>query len=61
MDDLIFVERKCGRVLLFEGRQFYKHRDYKSGNSIWKCSKAKKEKCRGSITIKVYVYAFIYK
>jgi hypothetical protein len=52
-DEIVFVKRKRGTVMLLEGRQYYRHRGYKNGDVIWKCTQAKKVKCRGSVTLKV--------
>lgn len=57
-NDLYFMERNGGVVLLFSGYKFFRNKQYKNGSSLWMCS-LKKKGCRGSLTIHVsYFYAF---
>lgn len=55
-----FIKRKGGTVLLFAGHQYYKLRPYKDGSEIWRCSNYKKEKCTGTIKIKVTHFHICY-
>lgn len=35
MNEIKFINRKGGMVLLFSGRQFYKQQCYDNGDSLW--------------------------
>lgn len=48
-----FIKRKGGTVFLYNGHQYYKLKCYKEGSEIWRCSNYKKEKCTGTVKIKV--------
>lgn len=52
-NEVIFLMRGRGTVLVYEGYQYYKNRSYINGAQLWKCSLNKKNKCTGSITMKV--------
>lgn len=52
-NDLIYIKRRCGNVLLYQGYQYTLKRKNKKGSAVWRCSEVKKIKCNGRMTIKV--------
>lgn len=55
-EELLYIHRKRGIVLLYNGHQFYRNKSFKNGSCLWICRNKKVEKCRGSITIKVSIF-----
>lgn len=51
--DLKQIHRKGGTILLHAGHQFTKKSTCKSGAEVWECHLRKKNKCPGTIKIKV--------
>lgn len=52
--EINIIKRKRGEVLLYNERQYYKHKIYKNLSQIWYCrNRRTKIKCTGSITIQV--------
>lgn len=52
-EQLLFIRRKGGLVLLYGGRQFYRNKTYKNGSAVWVCRNKKTEGCHGSVTLEV--------
>lgn len=57
---LQYIKRKGGIVLLRAGYQFLKKKEYKTGSVIWECHLRRRNKCTGTITIKVCSFFFIF-
>lgn len=57
-NEICFINRKGGSVLLHIGYQYYKNKTFKNGSSVWTCCKKRLLKCRGSITIHVGKFVF---
>lgn len=51
MCDINIIKRRRGEVLLLNGYQYYKLKNYKDGGIIWRCALYRKSKCVGSVTI----------
>lgn len=59
--EIKIIRRKGGNVLLLNGYEFYKHKDNKNTpTSIWTCSKKRKNKCSGSVTVNYVSYFISY-
>lgn len=57
-EDMIFIERNGGVVLLRNGHQYTKIRtDNKTGAEVWRCVKWRK-KCGATVTLKVSTAVF---
>ncbi|KAI5631084.1 FLYWCH zinc finger domain-containing protein [Phthorimaea operculella] len=50
--ELVFLKRGRGAVLLSGGFQYHIKKKYVNGDEYWKCAETKKTKCVGSLTIK---------
>lgn len=50
---IILLKRGGGEVALFDGHQYHYRKTYKNRSSYWFCSYRKRNKCYGSITVKV--------
>lgn len=51
--DLLFLPTNGGTALILGTHKYHVLKKYKNGASIWRCSNYKKEKCLGTVTIKV--------
>ncbi|KAJ8724553.1 hypothetical protein PYW08_016027 [Mythimna loreyi] len=51
-NELKYITRKGGIVLLHDGYQFVRKITYKNGAIVWECYLRKKTKCTGTMTIK---------
>ncbi|XP_026326335.1 uncharacterized protein LOC113235025 [Hyposmocoma kahamanoa] len=50
-NDIKIVARGRGKVLLYNGHQYYFHVRYKNNNCLWRCKNYKTFNCTGSVTI----------
>lgn len=50
-NDIKIVARGRGKVLLYNGHQYYFHVRYKNNNCLWRCKNYKTFNCTGSIKI----------
>lgn len=54
VNNFTILQRGRGNVLLYAGRQFYRHQTYRNNSTHWRCAGFKLEKnrrCYGSVTI----------
>lgn len=51
LDEISIIKRGRGKVMLYKGHQYYLHKRYLNGSSIWRCYNYKNNKCRGTETI----------
>lgn len=58
MSEPIFLTRGRGSVLLYDGYQYHRKKVYANGQEYWKCAITKKNKCIGSLTIRVCTDAY---
>lgn len=51
MTDISIITRGRGKVLIYEGYEYYKHSDYQNEETLWRCAKYKKTKCGGTLNL----------
>lgn len=57
-DDLVVIKTGRGVSLIHDGYQYYKKKVYTNGAKYWRCSERAKNKCTGSLTVKVRMKIF---
>jgi hypothetical protein len=49
-----------GKIILRAGHQYLLKKKYKNGSEIWECSNRRRQKCTGSIVVRVSVNFLIH-
>lgn len=48
-----------GKCIIRAGHQYYFKRKYKNASEIWECKNRRRQKCNGSIVVKVSPYLLV--